>query len=77
MLATNQMQSVDDSIKRDIIALYQRQYGCKWSQNIHRQILPSSIRFVSVVYNVPIDYVNSIYNQLVHQFKGSGLSLPV
>jgi hypothetical protein len=63
------MNSVDDAIKKELMAFYQKQFGYKWSAQFHRQLVPSPFRFLSVVYSVPIDYVYSIYNQLVQQFK--------
>jgi hypothetical protein len=65
------MQATDDLIRRDLIAFYQKAFGHKWMSSIHKPIVPSPIRFLSVVYQVPIDYVHSVYNQMVVQFKSS------
>jgi hypothetical protein len=67
----SRMQSMDDLIRGDLIVFYQKTFGNKWMQSINKPIIPSPIRFLSVVYKVPIDYVYSIYNQLVAQVKSS------
>jgi hypothetical protein len=70
------MNSVDDAIKKELMTCYEKQFGYKWHINLHKQLVPSPFRFLSVVYSVPIDYVYSIYNQLVQQFRGqSSLSV--
>jgi hypothetical protein len=63
------MNTADDAIRRDLIACYQKQFGNKWSSSLHKLLVPSPFRFLSVVYNVPIDYVFQIYNQLINQFR--------
>lgn len=68
------MSSVDDAIKKDLMVFYQKQFGHKWHINLHKQLVPSPFRFMSVVYNVPIDYIQNVYNQLVEQFN-SGKSI--
>jgi hypothetical protein len=65
------MEAIDDAIKRDLIECYQKIYGNKWHQFIHKPMVPSPIRFLSVAHGVPIDYIHNIYNQLVSQIKGS------
>jgi len=64
------MNGLDDSIKNELIACYQKQFGNKWNLNLHKQLVPSPYRFLSVVYSVPIDYIYAIYNQLIQQFRG-------
>jgi hypothetical protein len=63
------MSSVDDAIKRELIIIYKKQFGYKWLANLHKQLVPSPMRFLSVVYSVPIDYIYFMHNQLVQQFK--------
>lgn len=69
--STCTMSSVDEAIKKELMVIYQKHFGYKWSNNLHKQIVPSPFRFLSVVHNVPIEYVYSIYNQLIQQFKVS------
>ena len=70
------MPTTDELIKQDLISIYQASFGTKWTQFINKPILPSRFRFLSVVYKVSIDYVYSIYNQLVAQIKnGSAISV--
>jgi hypothetical protein len=65
-----QMNNIDSAIKNELIVCYQKQFGNKWSANLHKQLVPSPYRFLSVVYSVPIDYIYAMYNQLIQQFRG-------
>jgi hypothetical protein len=63
------MNTIDNAIKKELIIFYQKRFGHKWYNNIHKQLIPSPFRFLSVVYNVPIDYIKFIYNQLIQEFN--------
>jgi hypothetical protein len=65
------MISLDEVIKNELMMFYEKQFGNKWMNNVHKQLVPSPYRFLSVVYNVPIDYVYNLHNQLMQQFKSS------
>ncbi len=65
------MNNIDDAIKNELILFYQKQFGSKWTMNLHKNLLPSTYRFLAVYYKVPIDYIYSIHYQLANQFRDS------
>jgi hypothetical protein len=53
----------------ELINIYQIHYGNLWVKNIHKPIIPSPIKYLSLKYNISVDYVYNIHNQLIKYYR--------
>jgi hypothetical protein len=63
------MSDQTNLVASELVNIYQIHYGNVWMKNIHRQILPSPIKYISLKYNVSIDYVYQIHNQMIKYYR--------
>jgi hypothetical protein len=53
----------------ELINIYQIHYGNVWIKNIHKPIIPSPIKYLSLKYDISIDYIYDIHNQMIKYYK--------
>jgi hypothetical protein len=57
-----------NAIKNDIMYILHRRYGNKWVEYLVKPAIPSPDRFISAKYNISIDKVNNIKNQIYIEY---------
>jgi hypothetical protein len=57
-----------NAIKNDIIYILHRRYGHKWVEYLVKPAIPSPDRFISIKYNISMEYVDNIKNQIYVEY---------